>query len=504
MPISSDASSFAPHDDAEPREALYESSSTRVVRSGNSSLARDVVWKEYLGPYAAQRLRNEKSILKRLAGIHGVVQLVQGAHGADVLALSYGGAVSLAQVLQSGRCDMHMLLSLACQLARSLAEVHRAGVVHRDINPTNILLSAMREAVLIDFDLAVLAAQDPVIESDAQIVGTLSYMAPEQTGRTGHAVDQRADLYALGATLYEMAAGRPPFVQADPLQLIHDHLVREPVPPWQVDARASRGLSNIILRLLAKAPEQRYKGPAVNQNATNPRIPLVVRPEVPTMVEAGLKNLFMDGRFGVNVSVYAAKVKDFQAQVWDPNAGAFVFSNAPELKNRGATVNFYGRPTSALTINGGAAYMVAKLGPGFLVQCATGSAATCTRDASGDQAGGSPKFRAVLAFDYGFALASLRASVGGDVVHTSRKVYDRTDPARNLPSTTIVGARFAVRSANDKIGLTFYARNLFDKFNPAYRVGNIAAFATGDTRSYIQFVGPESRRIVGVSLDAKF
>jgi iron complex outermembrane receptor protein len=247
-----------------------------------------------------------------------------------------------------------------------------------------------------------------------------------------------------------------------------------------------------------------YKGPAVNQNATNARIPLVVRPEVPTMLEAGMKNQFLDGRFGVNVSAYAMKIKDFQAQVWDPSAGAFIFSNAPEVTNRGATVSFYGKPTNALTVNGGAAYMVSKLGPGFLVSCATGSAATCTRDARGDQVGGTPKFRATLAVDYSFPLASFRASLGGDVVYTSEKVFDRTDPARNLPATTIVGARFGVRSADDKVGLTLYARNLFDKFSPTYRVGNVASFATGDTRSYMQFVGPESRRVIGVSLDAKF
>jgi iron complex outermembrane receptor protein len=247
-----------------------------------------------------------------------------------------------------------------------------------------------------------------------------------------------------------------------------------------------------------------YKGPAVNHNATNPRVPPIVRPEIPTMLEAGLKNQFLDGRLAVNVSAYTMKIKDYQANVWDPVALAFVFSNAPELAVRGATVNFYGKPTKALNVNGGVAYMQSKLGPGFLVQCAMGSAAGCTRDAAGDPAGGAPKLRAILAFDYGFALASLRASVGADVVYTSEKVFDRTDPAVNLPATTIVGAKFGLRTADDKIGLTLYARNLFDKFNPSYRIGNLTAFATGDTHSYTQFLGPESRRVLGVSLDVKF
>ncbi len=247
-----------------------------------------------------------------------------------------------------------------------------------------------------------------------------------------------------------------------------------------------------------------YKGPAANHNSTNPRVPLVVRPEIPTMLEAGLKNQFQDGRLAVNVSAFTTKVKDYQASVWDPGSAAFVFSNAPELTSRGAVINFYGKPIQALAVNGGVAYVRSKLGPGFLVECAMGSAPRCTRDATGDPAGGAPKLRATLAFEYGFPLGSMRASLGGDIVHTSEKVFDRTDPARNLPATTIVGARFGMRTADDKVGLTFYARNLFDKFSPTYRVGNLAAAVTGDNRSYMQFVGPESRRVLGVSLDAKF
>jgi signal transduction histidine kinase len=258
MPISSDAIT----DGAASSEVLYASPSTRILRLENASGPVAVVWKEYLGPHAARRLRNERDLLRRLAGIEGIGQLAEEANGANVLALRDCGGISLAQLLQAGGCDTETVLSLACQLARIVAEVHRAGVIHRDINPANILMSGARHAVLIDFDLAVLAVQHLAVEAEGpthQVVGTLNYMAPEQTGRTGRAVDWRADLYALGATFYEMATGRPPFEQADPLQLIHDHLVREPVAPWQVDARVPRGLSDIIVRLLAKAPERRYQ-----------------------------------------------------------------------------------------------------------------------------------------------------------------------------------------------------------------------------------------------------
>jgi serine/threonine protein kinase len=91
----------------------------------------------------------------------------------------------------------------------------------------------------------------------SEIPGTLAYLAPEQTGRTGRSVDQRADLYALGATLYELAAGAPPFGFGDPLRLTHDHLARVPVPPAQVDPAVPEPLSAIVMHLLEKEPDNR-------------------------------------------------------------------------------------------------------------------------------------------------------------------------------------------------------------------------------------------------------
>ena len=90
-------------------------------------------------------------------------------------------------------------------------------------------------------------------------MGTLAYLAPEQTGRTGRSVDQRADLYALGATLYELATGAPPFGSGDPLRLTHDHLARVPVPPAQVNPAVPGPLSEIIMHLLEKEPDNRYQ-----------------------------------------------------------------------------------------------------------------------------------------------------------------------------------------------------------------------------------------------------
>jgi signal transduction histidine kinase len=104
-----------------------------------------------------------------------------------------------------------------------------------------------------------LAEIRPEFTQHAGIVGRLGYLAPEQTGRTGRLVDHRADLYALGATLYEMATGEPPFGSGDPLRLVHDHLARVPLPPAEVNPAIPGLLSAIIMHLLEKEPDNQYK-----------------------------------------------------------------------------------------------------------------------------------------------------------------------------------------------------------------------------------------------------
>jgi predicted ATPase/signal transduction histidine kinase len=232
---------------------IYESITTRISRQHGPGL----VFKESFGPDAALRQSHEKALLLRLAGLKGIAQLQPDSCLPGALALHDFGGGPLDELLLAGRLVPAAVAALALALARIVAEVHRAGVIHRDINPSNILIQASGEPVLIDFDLAVIA--DGLTGVSDHMTGTLAYLAPEQTGRTGRVVDQRADLYALGATLYELATGRPPFDSADTLQLIHDQLLREPVPPAQLDAGVSPALSAIILRLLAKAPEDRYQ-----------------------------------------------------------------------------------------------------------------------------------------------------------------------------------------------------------------------------------------------------
>ncbi|MCU1663775.1 MAG: serine/threonine protein kinase, partial [Pseudonocardia sp.] len=237
-------------------ELLHESRRTRVTRVFLPG--RTAVRKEPLGPAAQRRLRHERAMLERLRGVEGVAQLLEAPRYPGSLVLADVGGTSLAGLAKPLAVDD--LIGLAMELARAVAGMHRWGVMHRDITPANILISPGGAPCLVDFALATsLAGIRPEFTHHTEIVGTLAYLAPEQTGRTGRSVDQRADLYALGATLYELATGGPPFGFGDPLRLTHDHLARVPVPPARVNRAVPAPLSEIVMHLLEKEPDNRYQ-----------------------------------------------------------------------------------------------------------------------------------------------------------------------------------------------------------------------------------------------------
>ena len=258
----------------ESEEVLYESDRTRVVRV-RPAVGDPVIVKEFLGPSAGKRLRHERALLERLTGVEGVLQLAQGRQPDDVLVLVDTGAISLAAAEPAGGLPLADLIEAAPAMARALAAVHARGVVHKDVTPANFVWAAAPPVAagaatapgtgeagiwLIDFDLAgTFAVERPAFTHQSEITGTLAYLAPEQTGRTGRPVDQRADLYGLGATLYHLATGAPMFEDDDPLQAVHDHLARVPDPPHERNPLLPRSLSDIIMRLLEKEPDRRYQ-----------------------------------------------------------------------------------------------------------------------------------------------------------------------------------------------------------------------------------------------------
>ena len=152
-------------------------------------------------------------------------------------------------------------LRVAVGLARALGGLHRRGLIHKDVKPANLLAQVSTGQVwLTGFGFASrLPREHQRPHAPNVIAGTLAYLAPEQTGRMNRSIDSRVDLYSCGVTLYQLLTGQLPFNAADPMEWVHCHIARQPLPPshWRQDIPLA--LSAIVMKLLAKTPEERYQ-----------------------------------------------------------------------------------------------------------------------------------------------------------------------------------------------------------------------------------------------------
>src|SRR5258705_5718813 len=181
-------------------------------------------------------------------------------NGRMTLVLEDPGGKPLDRLL--GRpLEISHFLRIAIPIAGVLRQVHERGLIHKDIKPANILVDAASGGVwLMGFGIASRLPRERQAPAPPEvIVGTLAYMAPEQTGRMNRSVDSRSDLYSLGVTFYEMLTGQLPFTAADPMEWVHCHIARQPVPPNEQVAGIPGPLSAIVMKLLAKTAEERYQ-----------------------------------------------------------------------------------------------------------------------------------------------------------------------------------------------------------------------------------------------------
>lgn len=248
-------------------EPIHEGKNTILYRARRTDDDAKVIVKilksEHPTPREAAKLRHEFAIMRTL-DLPGVARAhALEEHGARAaLIMEDTGARSLNHLLRAGPMDPRTALSIGVSLARTLGEIHKRRVIHKDIKPHNVLVhpTEAMDIKLIDFGIAALLPQETLrAQSPGSLEGTLAYMSPEQTGRMNRAVDYRTDLYSLGATLYELFTGVPPFPSGDALEIIHSHIARTPVPPEARAPGLSAVVSDIVMKLLAKGAEDRYQ-----------------------------------------------------------------------------------------------------------------------------------------------------------------------------------------------------------------------------------------------------
>jgi eukaryotic-like serine/threonine-protein kinase len=239
-----------------------------VYRARDEQLDRDVALKvlppgTLSGDTARRHFRKEAMALAKLN--HPNIETVYEfgtQDGMDFLVMEYVPGKTLAGRLSQGTLSEKEVVALGLQIAAALEEAHERRIVHRDLKPANIAVTEKGRAKILDFGLAKLlrpveqGTTDTLTDSHAA-AGTLPYMPPEQL--RGEPVDARADIYAIGAVLYEMATGRKAFPEEQTSRLIDAILHQPPVAPRALNARLSTELETIILKCLDKEPDRRYQ-----------------------------------------------------------------------------------------------------------------------------------------------------------------------------------------------------------------------------------------------------
>src|ERR671933_393488 len=245
---------------------IYESANSFVYRgilkSNQQPLILKLLKEDYPTPAELYRYQQEYEITRSL-NLEETIKAyeLRKYENTQVMLLEDFGGESLKILLDDRRFALPEFLHLAIQITDALGKVHQKNVIHKDINPSNIVLNPQTgQLKIIDFGLStILSQENPSLKSPNLLEGTLAYMSPEQTGRMNRTLDYRTDFYSLGVTFYELLTGRLPFETTDALELVHCHIAKQPVPPYQLLPEIPKVVSDIVMKLMAKTAEDRYQ-----------------------------------------------------------------------------------------------------------------------------------------------------------------------------------------------------------------------------------------------------
>ena len=233
-----------------------------IRRADNQPVILKVLRKAYPTPTELLRYHQEFTILQRFNTI-SIIKAYDLAkyQNTVVLVLEDFGGQSLAQQIAQQPLTLPLFLPLAIQITQALSEIHAERVIHKDINPANMVWNPTTQQLkIIDFSIATeLPRENPLLKNPQYLEGTLAYIAPEQTGRMNCSVDYRSDLYALGVTFYELLTGQLPFNSQNSLELVHCHIAKTPPSPHQLNPNIPPLIADLVMKLLAKNLENRYQ-----------------------------------------------------------------------------------------------------------------------------------------------------------------------------------------------------------------------------------------------------
>jgi tRNA A-37 threonylcarbamoyl transferase component Bud32 len=239
-----------------------------VFKARQQALKRHVALKivvsgAHAGADERARFRTEAEAVARLHH-PGIVQIYEVGEqaGCPYLALEFVSGGSLAQQLDGTPMPPRRAAQLLLDLARAVQHAHEQGIIHRDLKPANVLLTEAGVAKIADFGLAKLLDVEQSHTQTGTVLGSPSYMAPEQAAGQVRTIGRAADVYALGAILYELLTGRPPFIGASFLETLDQVRTHDPAPPQVLQPRVPEDLATICLKCLEKNPAERYPSSA--------------------------------------------------------------------------------------------------------------------------------------------------------------------------------------------------------------------------------------------------